>query len=84
MERRCLRKGCPARDASRCPPPACAADALARELRDTEDALRPLHALLDEATERCREQARKIAASKANVAKNDARIQELLRMVVFK
>jgi phage-related tail protein len=64
--------------------PPRAADALARELRDTDDALRPLHALLDEATERCREQSRKIAASKANVAKNDARIQELLRMVVFK
>ncbi len=66
------------------PATATAAEALDRELRETEDALRPLHAALEEATDRCRDQARKIAASKANVAKNDARIQELMRMVVFK
>jgi TRAF3-interacting protein 1 len=59
-------------------------DAQDKELRDTDEALAPLRRLLAEAEERVREQARKIAAVKDTISKNDARIGELLRLVVAK
>jgi chromosome segregation ATPase len=59
-------------------------DALEREQAATEAALAPLHRAAAEAGERCREAARRIAALKNAVSKNDARIGELLRLVVRK
>jgi TRAF3-interacting protein 1 len=60
------------------------AEAAAKEAAETEAALAPYRRQLAEAEERVKEQSRKTAAIKASIAKNDARIQELLRMVVSK
>jgi TRAF3-interacting protein 1 len=59
-------------------------EALENEVRQTDDALAPYKRQLADAEEKVAEAQRKIAATKAAVAKNDARIQELLRMVVLK
>jgi TRAF3-interacting protein 1 len=60
------------------------ADALDKELRDTDEALAPYKKALADVDERCREKQRNITAVKASVAQNDARIQELVRMAVLK
>jgi peptidoglycan hydrolase CwlO-like protein len=61
-----------------------AGDAFDKELKDTDSVLEPTRRELADAEERVAEMYRKIAQTKSAVAKNDARIQELVRMVVFK
>lgn len=56
--------------------------ALDRERANTEEELRPFQRQLAEADEELRAQAARTHAIKANIAKNDARIKELLQMVV--
>jgi len=55
-----------------------------REARETEEALAPFKRQLADAEEKIRGQAGKIAAVKDTIIKNDARIAELLRLVVTK
>ena len=55
-----------------------------KEARETEEALAPFKRQLADAEEKIRGQAGKIAAVKDAVTKNDARIAELLRLVVTK
>jgi TRAF3-interacting protein 1 len=55
-----------------------------RETRETEEALAPFKRQLADAEEKIRGQAGKIAAVKDTIIKNDARIAELLRLVVTK
>jgi len=61
-----------------------AGDAYDTELRDSDARLAPMRTELADVEERIRDMERKILQSKAAVAKNDSRIQELVRMVVFK
>lgn len=56
--------------------------ALEEERATTEEVLQPLTKQLAEADQLIADQMSKINAVKANIAKNDVRIQELLRMVV--
>ena len=55
-------------------------EALEAELRDSREVLAPQRRALAEAGERCKEHARRIIAARAAVARNDARIADLLRM----
>jgi TRAF3-interacting protein 1 len=55
-----------------------------KEARETEEALAPFKRQLADAEEKIRGQAGKIAAVKDAITKNDARIAELLRLVVTK
>lgn len=55
--------------------------AMQAELKDSDTALVPLKRELAEADELIRDQYAKINAVKASIAKNDVRINELLRMV---
>ena len=48
----------------------------------TKDELQPLERELKEADDKIEDEVNKINSVKAKIAKNDARIQELLRMVV--
>lgn len=60
------------------------AEALDAEVRESQAALAPQRRALAEAGERCREQARRIIAARATVARNDARIADLLRLATHK
>jgi hypothetical protein len=57
-------------------------DQLEREKKITEEALQPLHVKLLELNEQHKESVAKIGAMKAKVAKNDARIEQILQLVV--
>lgn len=59
-------------------------DAASKEAAETAAALAPTYRQLAEMEEKVAEQLRKTAGLKATVSKNDARIQELLRMMVHK
>jgi hypothetical protein len=61
-----------------------AADALEKETAATEEALRPQEKTLADVAARCSDMVLKLSSMKAAVSKNDARIQELMRMVVLK
>lgn len=52
------------------------------ESKATEESLQPLQLQLVEVTQQVEEQIKKINGVKANISKNDLRIQQLLRMVV--
>jgi hypothetical protein len=55
---------------------------LEREKKITEESLQPLQLKLLELNEQHKESVAKIAAMKAKVAKNDARIDQILGLVV--
>ena len=55
------------------------AEGLERALRESGEALAPLRRALGDAEEKVREQARRVAAARAAVARNDARIGDVLR-----
>jgi hypothetical protein len=57
---------------------------LAKEMGETETALEPLRRELAEVEEAAKAAAHRIAQSKASIAANDSRMQQLVRLVVFK
>eukprot|EP00638_Chattonella_subsalsa_P013319 CAMPEP_0117792410 /NCGR_PEP_ID=MMETSP0948-20121206/9421_1 /TAXON_ID=44440 /ORGANISM="Chattonella subsalsa, Strain CCMP2191" /LENGTH=677 /DNA_ID=CAMNT_0005622619 /DNA_START=115 /DNA_END=2148 /DNA_ORIENTATION=+ len=56
-------------------------EVLEEEQKETEDSLQPLRLQLLEVTEQIKEQIQKINGVKSNIAKNDDRIKQLLRMI---
>lgn len=60
------------------------ANALQTELETTAEHLRPLQQQLTDAGVKVEDEQSKISRIKAQIAKNDQRIQELLRVVVAK
>ena len=57
-------------------------DSLDSEGKATEESLQALQARLAEVDEQIQEQLQKITSAKANISRNDSRINQLLRMVV--
>jgi SMC interacting uncharacterized protein involved in chromosome segregation len=58
------------------------ADQLEKEKKLTAEALRPLQTQLRELDEQLKESAAKTSSLKAQIAKNDARAEQILQMVV--
>jgi len=61
-----------------------AGEVLAKEMGETETALEPLRRELAEVEEAAKAAQHRIAQSKASIAANDSRMQQLVRLVVFK